>query len=369
MSMQRKNYVIELFRFFFCMLIVNYHFFSHYTYSLNFPNFFARAYVGDEFFFIVSGFFLVEAAMHTDKQPVEFALSQLVRRIKKIAIPYYLTWVVCFIGSHISEAVFNQGKTDVVSDLLNSIYELTFTGMFGFMKAFYCNEAAWFFSALLIVSFILSPFAVKYKEKFSLYIAPLIALVSYGALSMFFDYLHTPYARFGTSIILKGQIRAFAAICLGCFIHGLVNTDGFKKLNKKRSDTARIISLLDILVWGGVIIYLVYPFESNNYKLDVQYDYIAVFFMFLAMIPVMGGLFTIEKKKPASVANSLGKYAYYAFCGQAMFHSVDLLVYYKTTLPLWSKFLILNGSVAVSTLFIATVDRLVKKERRRLKTS
>ncbi len=53
-----RNYIIDFLRFVFCFLIINYHFFSHCLRYENFPYYFIRGYMGDEFFFMVCGFYL-----------------------------------------------------------------------------------------------------------------------------------------------------------------------------------------------------------------------------------------------------------------------------------------------------------------------
>ena len=154
----KRNACVDYLRFLFCFLIINYHFFSHFLRNIDFPNFFIRGYMGDEFFFIVAGFYLSRSAIHSEEAPAKWGIDQTIKRIKKIAIPYYLTWIVCFIGRHVTSQLLGE-KRKVLFDLLNSVYELLFLEMFGFKKGYYSNDVGWFFSALVIVAFIVGPIA------------------------------------------------------------------------------------------------------------------------------------------------------------------------------------------------------------------
>ena len=377
--MQKKNYSVEVFRFVFCVFIVNYHFFSHFLRYVEFPNYFCRSYMGDEFFFIVTGFFLMEAAMRTDKKPLDFSLSQLGKRIKKIALPYYLVWVLCFIGRHVTASLLNEPQS-IVKNLANSIYELSFLEMFGFAKGFYSNDVGWFFSALLIVTFLLSPFAAKYKKTFALFIAPLIACFCYGMLSTSFDYLFYPHKIIPNTHIMKGLVRALASISMGAFVNGVVNADGFKLFWSKHPKLRSLVSVFDLAVWAVILAYMAYPFSSNSVELTVQYDFICAIVMVIAMIPVMAGMLHFGKSKdeateenktaPSSktagqkVATFLGKYAFYAYFGQAVYYSIDDYVY-KQDIKLRWLFLILHGSVLVTTLLLAVINQSFIKSRKK----
>ena len=95
-----NNSAVELLRFVFFLLIVSYHFSSHYLYYDESINLFCRGYLSDEFFFLITGFYLAHTALKTDKNPIIFGFSSAFERIKKIAIPYYLSWFLCFIGKN-----------------------------------------------------------------------------------------------------------------------------------------------------------------------------------------------------------------------------------------------------------------------------
>ncbi|WP_296012429.1 hypothetical protein [uncultured Treponema sp.] len=57
----KKNYIVEFLRFFFAVFIILYHYYSYVLKGSVSPKLFMHAYVGDEFFFMISGFFLANS--------------------------------------------------------------------------------------------------------------------------------------------------------------------------------------------------------------------------------------------------------------------------------------------------------------------
>lgn len=358
-----RNNSIELLRFVFCLLIINYHLFSHYLISEPYPNYFSRGYMGDEFFFIVTGFYFAKASNKARLKPSLWNIKQLSSRIRKIAIPYYLTWIACFAGVRLTNSVMGIKTKSVFLDLANSIFELLFLEMFGFIKGLYSNDVGWFFSALLIATFILGPLLAKYKQSFALYVAPMIALLFYGILSLNYDYLFNPYLVLPNMHVLKGLVRAMAAVSLGVFMNGVVETNWFREFAKGISAKVKIIiCLVDVCLWCAIVGYMVYPFSTNAAELSIQYDYIIAVFLPIALLPVLGELWTINSygDKVNNAAAKLGKYAFYAYFGQAVFYSVDRLIYTKD-ISVIGKALVLNVSVAVVSILLAVATKGIRR--------
>ena len=252
---------IELLRFLFCLIIIGYHFCSHYLIQYvnksETPLFFSRGYIADEFFFVTSGFFFANSVLHESNK--DSSLSYLLKRIKRIAFPYYTCWIVSFIIIQVSKFIIDHGSFPMWSgyvnhynfsgsiwkDLFNSLYELLFVDMLGFKHGFYSNPVAWFISATLITFFMIMPFLKKGGRKYTIYVAPLFSFFIYAVLSQRFDFINAPHSNmfsithinseiealaeaYGTSSglipIYKGLFRSFAGINLGIFIFGITET-------------------------------------------------------------------------------------------------------------------------------------------------
>ena len=318
--------------------------------------------MGDEFFFMVCGFYLSKSANGAVIDPIKWNIAALKKRIQKIAIPYYFTWLACFIGRRITCSVMGEQNKPVLLDIANSVYELLFLEMFGFKKGLYSNDVGWFFSALLIVTFIVGVLIVKYKKAFSLYLSPLITLLLYGMLSLNYDYLHDPYFIIPNTYLMKGLVRALAAICVGVFIEGIVDGDWVcHKIGGLNKTKKSIIWLIDVLIWLVIVGYMIYPFSSNSDTLSIQYDYIIVILMAFALVPVFSIFEKSNKKGIVNViAGTLGTFSFYAYFGQAVFYSFDTIVY-RMNINMFYKALILNVGVLVISMILWMVTKRIRR--------
>lgn len=215
----KKHYSIQLLRFIFCLMIVNYHFYTQFFSVTELPNFFCRAYLGDEFFFMVSGFFIAQAAIRVERDDHGWTINYTAKRIKKIAIPFYFSWALCFLSGRLT-AFLKGDAVDFLPKLLNSIYELCFLDMFGFKKGLYSNSVAWYFSALIISMLVICPLIIRFKKNYTLYAAPALGFFMLAILSLNYDYLYGPHSVLPGIPVLKGAVRAFSEINLGVFIYG-----------------------------------------------------------------------------------------------------------------------------------------------------
>ena len=282
------------------------------------------------------------------------------KRLKKIAIPYYLTWMFCFWGVRFTNSYMGIANRSVFFDFADSIYELFFLEMFGFVRGVYSNQVGWFFSALLIITFFIGPIAKCLKNTFSLFIAPVVALFSYGILCLNYNFLWNPYSIIDNTFFMKGTIRALAAVCVGCIIQGITSSEFFEEKCKHMSNALkRSIVIGDIFLWLLVVAYMVYPFSSRNGD-SVYYDYVVIMLMTIALIPVLGDLLGNESNGVLSkVAKLMGKYSFYAYFGQAIFYSVDQLI---TTMDIskLEKAIIHNTTIVFISIMLAVLTKTIK---------
>ena len=157
---------------------------------------------------------------------------------------------------------------------------------------------------------------------------------------------------------MKGLVRALAGISVGIFLHGLVHYDPVQRFFYSIKDKWKgIIWRLDICIWAIIIFYMLFPFHSNADELSVQYDYITVILMFFALIPIFMYEVSIGRKKCAILLSSFArKYAFYAYMGQAVFYSIDKLIYRMEIVTI-EKLIILNTAVPFFALIIWFIDK------------
>lgn len=310
-----KNYSIELLRFLFAIFIILYHYYSFILKGSASPLFFMHAYMGDEFFFMVSGFFLANSITKKIQSPDKKTSGYIISRIKGIAIPYYISWVLCFIGLHIS---INYKET--LHDLLNSIYELLFLGMAGFKNGYYSNDPTWYVSAFFIIILIFAPIAEKFKDNYFRRTAPIVSLLCYGIIALNTNTLYAPHTIM-FNFIYKGIIRCAAGIHAGFYIYSLYTNPTFKsQINEKRSTTVFIAALSFLIV----LLYMIIPTK----KFDDAMDYAVVLFLFLFLTVVFCFSSKIEQfLKRIPFILKLGRFSVYLYFSQAIVYTQKQLLH------------------------------------------
>lgn len=358
---KKRYYSIQGLRFLFSLMIINYHFYSLYLrFNDNLPNCFCRSYMADEFFFMVSGFFIAQSAMEDCNADTGWTIKYIAKRIKKIAIPYYFSWILCFIGGRVADAIAGE-SVHIIPNLLNSVYELLFLEMLGFNKGLYSNSVGWYFSGLIISIMLICPFLRRFRKNYILYIAPVIGGFALGMLSLHYDYLFWPSKVIPEIPVLKGMIRAYAEINLGVFIFGL-----YKMLEDKHlSDSIlQVIKTVTCLLWISIVSYMMIPFASNFDEPAIQYDYIFAVLILLALILT----FLLSSKSNISVSHSrimekLGRASVYIFFGQPVLYTLYKW-FFGLPIRTISKFILLYIIIFAFSTLIYSIDTCAKKRVR-----
>lgn len=285
---------IEILRFLFCLLIVVYHcntrivgHLEGYDYQfLCGP----RGYIGVEFFFMLSGFFMAGSTQRMNADAPNRAATYLRFLWKKyVAVfPYHIiAFVLLFVRLCIDLKGFSLNL------LLKSLPNFFLIQRSG-IKYFDINSVEWYISAMLMAMAVILPFAVKYKDTYAKYIAPVTALIIYGFI------LHKSGAMGNihawTSYGFKCFWRALAGINLGFFASACVEVLRRYKFSKKeRSFAIAIRLILWVLVF--VFAFLLYP---------QRFDFVFVVMMFVAL--VLTFVFGFESEKlNGKVATYLGR--------------------------------------------------------------
>lgn len=354
----KRHYSIQVLRLVFSIMIVNYHFFSLYLrFNDQLPNYFSRGYLADEFFFMVSGFFIAQAAMNEDGVGHEWTVRYAAKRIGKIAVPYYFSWVLCFIGGRVADVMDGKG-VQLIPSLLNSVYELTFLEMFGFTKGLYSNSVGWYFSGLLISILLICPLLRRFRKNYVLYAAPALGAFCLGMLSLHYDYLFWPHKVMPEIPILKGMIRAYAEVNLGVFIYGLYRL-GLENTFSRRA--LRLSGWAAWLLWIIIVIYMIVPFESNFDEPAIQYDFIFTFLILIALTITF--IVSGKSKKRASGAgfkDALGTASVYIFFGQPILYTLYKW-YFGLAIGEVYKFLLFYAIIAACSGLVWLADVLARK--------
>lgn len=209
----KRNGLIEAYRFLFACVIVIFH--GAWIGGGNRFAAFGGGYLGVEFFFILSGYFLMR---QLDRTPDAFSWRELstsiAKRYKKL-LPYMLpTFLILFIVAHIS----NVDTGRIILDIGKALYEVLLLCMLGTIEA--CplyNPPIWYCSALLICIAVFYLLATNYRHVFTRVICPLGAVCIYGYLVLNYGSLNTITDKAG--IFYTGLLRGFAAMAIGVILY------------------------------------------------------------------------------------------------------------------------------------------------------
>ena len=267
MKIKNKNYTVEILRFIFAIDIALFH---YRFFGFTDTDYFKNGYIGVEFFFIVSGYLMAEnginkASCEIYKENIKF----IVHKIKAIFIPCVTMQVIGFILYHITKA--DVTLKELILDLLSFPYDLLLLRQWGFNFHWYIG-VTWYISAMLIAMFVCYPLLLKNKEKYTLYIAPIVTLLILGCFSYRDGKISDTSAYWG--IIYKSTLRAFAIINLGVMIYTFT-----KCLNRFTftSMAKRILGVIEII---SLSIPLFYAF----YTTDLNLEFESLFFMSLGIM-------------------------------------------------------------------------------------
>ena len=144
--MDVRNGAVDFMKFVFSVIIVLFH-----TYRI-----LPRGYLGVEFFFVVSGYFM-SAHYYNNKEKYSIdnlgksTLLFVKNKISKILPNYYIAWIIAFIVTHVYKKSF--GIRVLLYDFFRAIPELLLLGMTGFWDYTHSyNVVVWYISAMLLVS-------------------------------------------------------------------------------------------------------------------------------------------------------------------------------------------------------------------------
>ena len=286
-----RNNEIEFFRFLFICTIAIMHFSNSYFKS---TPYFSGAYIGTEFFFLISGYMIMKSGHTKTLSSYAFTLS----RVKKL-YPHYITaFLLLFISSMI---VSGSGLVQWLKKGGSYIFELLFLHASGLKSFGLLNYPTWYLSSLLIAGFFIYAL-IRFNEKLYLtIIAPFAVLATYSFFSANIGHLDV----WGGSQFLglsDALTRGFAAMSLGTLSYTLSN---YLKI-KEFSLTKRVrvlLSLFEIFLFVGVI-------AGSMFSANTQQDFYYVLMLFVGITLAFSDLTYTSKLFSFRIFTFLGKVSY-----------------------------------------------------------
>lgn len=286
-----RNNELEIFRFLFICAIALMHFSNSYFHNCPY---FSGAYIGTEYFFLLSGYMIVKAADTKEDSPFRFTFQ----RMKKLYPHYLSAFVLLFlITLFASDASF----LDHLKSLFGYSFELFFLHGIGLKGSGLLNYPTWYLSSLLVGGFFLYGLVRLHRKLYLTVIAPLAVLVTYSFFSAQVGHLDV----WGGNELLgisDALTRGFAAMSLGALSYSLSHY--IQELHLNLSKTIRAaLSFLELILLFAVLI-------ASAFIADSQYDFYFVFMMFVAITLSFSGLTDLKELCSHKLFGFLGKISY-----------------------------------------------------------
>ncbi len=273
-SKSTRTTSIEFIRFIAAVSIMLYHFSSMYL-ELDKHNYIPLAFVFVDFFFLLSGFFMMKYLMTKDEPMNSFAYT--LHKAKS----FYGTYTIVFSFQFIFFVLSNHLSTitKVLESLFHFKWEFLLLQGAGFIQdpqfgADYLLGQAWYLSAMLLSLIIAYPLARYFKKAFIWVICPVSIIVIYSYIIQTLGTLNIGNEYFG--FILSAIPRGFAGTCAGALSYAAfdkLKDSGLAEIHRGFALTAEITcyislagffvlrdhlnkqdSLFFILVFAGIIL-------------------------------------------------------------------------------------------------------------------
>ena len=264
-----KNNSITFWRLVFTVLVALFHFLRLYDIDTGW-------YISVEFFFITSGFLLINTC-DKNKNKEGFHDSAWVYTKKRLARLYPM-YLFCFIVNFaIYSRILYPSVTSKLQALLRSIYELIGIQMIGLNQEIYFNNVAWYVSALLIAGYFIYYMVLNHRKFYIQFVCPISVILIYS----FYYRLYNGMEMWGNSVGFwqhDALLRAFAGMNMGIMAYQLCNKIKdvrFTVVGEYLLDAAELVTFLSIIGYTAII---------HN----TDDDYAIVIFMALAIALAFG---------------------------------------------------------------------------------
>ena len=251
----RRNGRIEILRFVFAFIVL----LHHSRYLLGDDNcYFLGGSLGVEFFFIVSGYLMMNTVdrivssknyntIPVDKNLANETASFIKKKVQAILPQFPIAW---FIGLLFVIILNHMTIVDAFEAFKQDFWELSLLKMTGIYYGG-LDGVMWYISSMLICMTILYPLLRRFPHMMRKIWCPFLALMFLGMMCILDGHPRNPTKVY--SIIYKGNIRAFAEICIGIWSYDIVRK--IKSVNW--SKLAGFISeILQLAGYGMAIIYM-----------------------------------------------------------------------------------------------------------------
>ncbi|MDC7278971.1 acyltransferase family protein [Butyrivibrio fibrisolvens] len=315
--MTKKNGRVEFLRFIFALAILFFHIHKRFADGGMIElgntglNFFARGYIGVEFFFLVSGYLLAASAYAKREKSTEMIGTETALMMKKKfwnVFPYHLFATVLTI---IVNAYFlEKTALDRYHYVVDSWASIFFLQVFGFDST-WVNKLTWYLDVWFMVTFIFYPLLRKHYDVFVKIVCPLLALFVLGYMAHEYDGIAGVDG--WTGMFYKCFLRGLSEMALGCSTYSLtrqISRYNFTKAGKI------ILGFLEIFCYLIV-------FRYACTEMDVKYSFPVIFVLWVAVILSFSNINPCEKFFDKPVFYWMGRVSLMIYLNQ--FYAIRLV--------------------------------------------
>ena len=307
----KKNSSIEFYRFLFALIISV----SHFVHRCEKSTMkIGGGYLTVEFFFVLSGFFLmhkyyreqekktqmglsVDTKQTKGEEAAEAALGFLKSKLARLYPHYIFSFLVLFAYT----AIFVPYEPLLVF-AKNAFWEVLMLQDSGISDVI-INPPTWYISAMLIACFFAYYLVNRCHKQFSYIIAPLCSI----GIFCYIDHVKGDLMTIQgiSTFTTNGVLRAFAEICIGCIFYELY-------YNWKPYFEGRFrlfFTVLEIAVYGTVLYFMFGSAHSTD-------DFIAVVLMGIVIASTFAGNSYLSKILNHPLSQKLGGLSYAMYLNQ-----------------------------------------------------
>ena len=219
--------------------------------------FFRLGWFGVEFFFVVSGYLMASSAFKKQQNMQRIGKETYEFLYKKIMaiLPYHIiVFTVNYIYLLIVKTKSFKSFWAVFIEAIPNLFLVQRSGL----KNLDVLGVEWYISDMLIAMLILYPLCVKYYERFTRTVAPVLAILILGYLTKTTGGLNGSTA--WSVFFSKTLLRAVAEICAGVFTFEFCRN--FKKLNFSKADKV-FFTVLEAFSYFMIVFFICYDFPRS----------------------------------------------------------------------------------------------------------
>ena len=287
--MTKRNYLLELWRFFFCIAVLGFHFFSKLDMS---P--FHAGYLGVEFFFVVAGYFV--GAYYVKKMQGQSLVQRLkamgaygISRIKRL-YPYYFVALLLMLA--VKLFIKEYGITQIPSVIKNCYAEFLMLQWTPIGNEVLIS-AGWFVPAVFFAGLFYVGLFVVCRTWTGYLIAPVCFIAIYG-------YYFRLIGKIDVIFSYHSVLRGIAGVGVGVFVFFLC--EKLKGFVKGNSFYSKFAIGMTIILFLGVFIY-------TNFGRRSKWDFLIIALYGLGVLLLMAADVKGNEKVEKAVG-LLGKSTY-----------------------------------------------------------